>query len=55
MKSFDEFFAQATANAPHGYQSRLARDGLPAVVQAPTGAGQDRDRAGLVVAQAAWA
>jgi CRISPR-associated endonuclease/helicase Cas3 len=46
MESFEAFFGQATGNAPYGYQGRLARDGLPAVVQAPTGAG----KTGIVLA-----
>ena len=46
MKSFDEFFREATGYPPYGYQCRLARDGLPAVVQAPTGAG----KTGIVLA-----
>lgn len=44
--SFEEFFARATGAAPYGYQARLARDGLPAVVQAATGAG----KTGIVLA-----
>lgn len=44
--SFDDFFRQATSYPPYGYQARAARDGLPAVVQAPTGAG----KTGLVLA-----
>ena len=40
MQSFDEFFLMATRHTPHGYQARIARDGLPAVVQAPTGTGK---------------
>jgi len=47
MEAFEEFFRRATATSdqpegypPHGYQARLARDGLPAVIQAPTGAGK---------------
>jgi CRISPR-associated endonuclease/helicase Cas3 len=47
MQTFDEFFRAATAtpalphgHAPHGYQSRIAAAGLPAVVQAPTGTGK---------------
>src|SRR5262245_8745014 len=46
MVSFDEFFRRATGFGPHGYQARLARDGLPAVVRAPTGTG----KTGIVVA-----
>jgi CRISPR-associated endonuclease/helicase Cas3 len=44
---FDEFFRAATATAgrpegfdPHGYQWRLAQDGLAEVVRAPTGTGK---------------
>jgi CRISPR-associated endonuclease/helicase Cas3 len=37
---FEEFFISATGNPPYGYQVRLARDGLPAAVEAPTGAGK---------------
>ena len=47
MESFDEFFRRATVTAeapggypPYGYQARLAADGLPAVVRAPTGCGK---------------
>src|SRR5438045_1784045 len=47
MTSFDEFFRTATTTdsrpdgyEPHGYQQRIARDGLPSVVQAPTGTGK---------------
>jgi CRISPR-associated endonuclease/helicase Cas3 len=47
VESFDEFFRAATATAeapdgypPYGYQARLAADGLPAVVRAPTGCGK---------------
>ena len=43
---FQEFFTTATGRAPYGYQARLARDGLPAVVQAPTGSG----KTGIVLA-----
>src|SRR5260370_10862712 len=37
-RRFHAFFGEATTCPPYGYQARAARDGLPAVVQAPTGA-----------------
>ncbi len=40
MPTFDEFFLQATGYPPYGYQRRLASDGLPPVLQAPTGTGK---------------
>jgi CRISPR-associated endonuclease/helicase Cas3 len=40
MQSFDELFRTATGHAPHGYQARIAWDGLPDVVNAPTGTGK---------------
>ena len=40
MATFDDFFLMATGQKPHGYQARIARDGLPDVVQAPTGTGK---------------
>ena len=40
MESFDEFFRRATGYVPHGYQARIAREGLPSVVEAPTGTGK---------------
>ena len=40
MQAFDEFFREATGHVPYGYQVRIARGGLPAVVQAPTGTGK---------------
>ncbi|MEV6928449.1 CRISPR-associated helicase Cas3' [Dactylosporangium sp. NPDC051485] len=40
MPSFDQFFAQALGSPPYGYQARIAQDGLPAVVAAPTSAGK---------------
>ena len=40
MHGFDEFFRTATGYWPHGYQARIARNGLPAVVKAPTGTGK---------------
>lgn len=38
--TFEEFFRTATAEDPYGYQVRLARDGPPAVIEAPTGSGK---------------
>ena len=46
MASFEEFFRNATGYTPYGYQVRLAHDGLPAVVQVPTGVG----KTGIVLA-----
>lgn len=46
MGTFMTFFNVATGRSPHGYQVRLAVDGLPAVVQAPTGSG----KTGIVLA-----
>jgi CRISPR-associated endonuclease/helicase Cas3 len=43
---FEEFFDRATGFRPHGYQARIARNGLPAVVRAPTGTG----KTGIVLA-----
>jgi CRISPR-associated endonuclease/helicase Cas3 len=40
MQTFDELFQTATGCPPHGYQARVARDGLPDVLQAPTGTGK---------------
>jgi CRISPR-associated endonuclease/helicase Cas3 len=47
MQTFDEFFRTATVSperpegyTPHGYQSRIAASGMPAVVEAPTGTGK---------------
>ena len=47
MGAFEGFFRTATATAeradgsdPYGYQVRVARDGLPDVVRAPTGTGK---------------
>jgi CRISPR-associated endonuclease/helicase Cas3 len=40
LSTFDDFFYTATEHWPYGYQVRVAQDGLPAVVQAPTGAGK---------------
>jgi CRISPR-associated endonuclease/helicase Cas3 len=46
MTSFETFFRSATDSPPYGYQARIARVGLPTVVQAPTGAG----KTGIVLA-----
>jgi CRISPR-associated endonuclease/helicase Cas3 len=40
MRSFAETFRTATGCDPHGYQARIARDGLPDVVEAATGTGK---------------
>jgi CRISPR-associated endonuclease/helicase Cas3 len=40
MRDFESFFERATGHRPYGYQARIARDGLPDRVQAPTGAGK---------------
>jgi CRISPR-associated endonuclease/helicase Cas3 len=47
MDKFSDFFrkadiaeAEQDAHEPHGYQARMARDGLPSVVAAPTGTGK---------------
>jgi|1186.fasta_scaffold01511_2 CRISPR-associated endonuclease/helicase Cas3 len=47
MDAFAEFFRAAGATEadpdgrePYGYQARMARDGLPALVEAPTGTGK---------------
>src|SRR6266699_4582186 len=49
MQEFNAFFDSATGRVPHGYQARIARDGLPDVIQAATG-WQDRGDPGLAVA-----
>jgi CRISPR-associated endonuclease/helicase Cas3 len=46
MPDFETFFQTATGRTPHGYQARIARDGLPDVVNAPTGTG----KTGLILA-----
>jgi len=46
VQTFGELFRQAANAEPHGYQERIARDGLPEVVRAPAGAGT----AGLILA-----
>jgi CRISPR-associated endonuclease/helicase Cas3 len=42
VAGFDEFFRSAVrgGEGPYGYQRRLARDGLPDVLRAPTGTGK---------------
>ncbi|MGD0702058.1 MAG: DEAD/DEAH box helicase [Trebonia sp.] len=40
MHDFRTLFQTATGHAPHGYQARIARDGLPDLVAAPTGTGK---------------
>jgi len=40
VQTFPEFFRQATGCQPYGFQARIACDGLPDVVQAPTGTGK---------------
>jgi CRISPR-associated endonuclease/helicase Cas3 len=40
MTEFEAFFELATGHQPHGYQARIAREGLPSVVEAPTGTGK---------------
>jgi len=40
MRDFEAFFRAATGHDPYGYQARIARDGLPEVVLAPTGTGK---------------
>ena len=46
MKTFDALCREATGYWPYGFEARIARDGLPDVVQAPTGAG----KAGVILA-----
>ena len=40
MRDFESFYEQATGHRPYGYQVRIARDGLPDAVRAPTGTGK---------------
>jgi CRISPR-associated endonuclease/helicase Cas3 len=40
MQDFEGFFEDATGYRPHGYQARIAREGLPDVLKAPTGTGK---------------
>jgi CRISPR-associated endonuclease/helicase Cas3 len=46
MRVFESFFWQATGFQPHAYQARVARDGLPDTLWAPTGTG----KTGLILA-----
>jgi CRISPR-associated endonuclease/helicase Cas3 len=39
-QDFEAFFTRATGHRPYGYQARIARQGLPGLVPAPTGAGK---------------
>jgi CRISPR-associated endonuclease/helicase Cas3 len=40
MQDFETFFQTATGHGPHGYQARVARDGLSDLVATPTGTGK---------------
>lgn len=40
FQDFGDFVRQATGHAPYPYQARLAAEGLPDLLQAPTGAGK---------------
>jgi CRISPR-associated endonuclease/helicase Cas3 len=40
VRTFAELFRRATGSEPYGFQARIARDGLPELIAAPTGAGQ---------------
>ncbi|WP_212823144.1 CRISPR-associated endonuclease Cas3'' [Catellatospora sp. TT07R-123] len=40
MDGFEGFMRTATGHAPHPYQARLAAEGLPELLSAPTGAGK---------------
>jgi CRISPR-associated endonuclease/helicase Cas3 len=40
VQTFTEVFRAATGHPPYGHQERIAREGLPDVVRAPTGAGK---------------
>ena len=39
-RDFESFFQAATGRRPYGYQARIARDGLPGALTAPTGTGK---------------
>lgn len=38
--TFDEFFREATGYMPYAYQQRITEEGLPDVIEVPTGAGK---------------
>jgi CRISPR-associated endonuclease/helicase Cas3 len=40
VRDFASFFACACGHQPYGFQARIARDGLPSAVIAPTGSGK---------------
>jgi CRISPR-associated endonuclease/helicase Cas3 len=40
MLDFEAFFRTATGHEPYAYQARIAREGLPDAVRAPTGTGK---------------
>jgi CRISPR-associated endonuclease Cas3-HD len=46
MRAFDELFLTATGRRPHDFQERIARDGLPGILEAPP----DTSRSGVVLA-----
>src|SRR6266700_7625038 len=54
MQEFNAFFDSATGRAPHGYQARIARDGLPDVIRAATGTGKHGVMGGAVASQRQW-
>jgi CRISPR-associated endonuclease/helicase Cas3 len=39
VRTFGELFRRATGSEPYGFQARIARDGLPDLIEAPAGAG----------------
>lgn len=40
MMTYSEFFRSATANEPYPYQVRIGEDGLPELIEVPTGLGK---------------